>query len=212
LAEGTAAAPRLASWLLDTVLADAGTWRREGTTPYVGVMLPAGQPVQPPPHATFLRLDLPETVLSQRRPPGRHRNANVGIRGFGAGSAGLARLGEVGRLTSVTLHPDVNTDERVVAALASVAHAFGIRVIASNVTDQRLAGMLARAGCDAAHGPLFGGPVSAAAIATLAHRAKTSTAALVPWIGLGRRRKHAGWKMFRIMRMAGNSIRPAHDH
>jgi diguanylate cyclase len=217
LAEGTAAAPRLASWLLDTVLTDASAWRLEGSTPYVGVMLPAGQRVQPPPYATFLRLDLPETALAERRPAGRHRGANVGIRGFGAGSAGLARLGEVGRLTSVTLHPDVTTDERVVTALANVAHAFGIRVIASNVTDRRLAGMLTRAGCDAAHGPLFGGPVSAAAIATLAHRAKAGAAALVssqgaPFHGLSRRRKQAGWKMLRIMRMAGNGIRPAHDH
>lgn len=217
LAEGTAAAPRLASWLLDTVLTDASTWRLEGSTPYVGVMLPAGQAVHPPPHATFLRLDLPESVLAERRPADRFPDANVGIRGFGAGSAGLARLGEVGRLTSVTLHPDVTTDERVVTALANVAHAFGIRVIASNVTDRRLAGMLTRAGCDAAHGPLFGGPVSAAAIATLAHRAKTGAAALVsshpvPFHGQSRCRKQAGWKMLRIMRMAGNGIRPAHDH
>ena len=176
LAEGTSAAPHLASWLLETASADARGWAGVPVT----VALPGRQPVLPAAPAAHLRLEFSETALATPKSVTHlHELTTTGARlvisDFGSGTAGLARLRDL-PVESVTLHREV-TDEAVVAILSSLAHCFGIPVAVGGVTDKVRAHMLRRAGCDAAYGPLFSGPVPAAQIAQLA-KAQATAAAL----------------------------------
>jgi diguanylate cyclase len=164
LAEGTAAAPHLTSWLLETVAADASDWP---DIP-VSVGLPTTQRVQP---GSTLHLEFSETTLSSPQLPElTAAGVRLVITDFGNGTSGLGRLRDL-PVAAVILHPELTSppDEALLPALSGLAHRIGASVIAADVTDSAQANLLRRAGCDAAFGPLFNQqPVSAARLGQLA--------------------------------------------
>jgi len=163
LAEGTEAAPRLTSWLLETVADDTRDWP---DIP-VSIALPAAQRVRP---AASLHLEFSETTLSSPRIPElTESGARLVITDFGKGTSGLGRLRSL-PVAAVVVHHDLTSppDEALLPALSGLAHRIGASVIAADVTDDAQASLLRRAGCDAASGPLFSQPVTAAGLGQLA--------------------------------------------
>jgi diguanylate cyclase len=161
LAEGTAAAPGLTSWLLETVAADSRDWP---DIP-VSVALPTAQRVQAATYLEFSETTLSSPQLTELAEGG----AKLVITDFGKGTSGLGRLRDL-PVAAVVLHHELTCppDEALLPALSGLAHRIGASVIAADVMDIAQANMLRKAGCDAAFGPLFSEPVSAARLGQLA--------------------------------------------
>lgn len=162
LAEGTAAAPSLTSWLLETVAADASGW---ADIP-VSIELPAAQRVRP---VAPVYLEYSETTLSSLQLPElTEAGARLIISDFGKGTSGLSRLRDL-PVAAVIVHHELTSppDEALLPALSGLAHRIGASVIAADVTDGTQASLLRKAGCDAAFGPLFSQPVTAARLGQL---------------------------------------------
>jgi diguanylate cyclase (GGDEF)-like protein len=162
LAEGTAAAPSLTSWLLETVADDARGWP---DIP-VSIELPAAQRVRP---AGPVYLEYSETTLPGLQVPElTEAGARLIITDFGKGTSGLGRLRDL-PVAAVIVHHELTSppDEALLPALSGLAHRIGASVIAADVTDDTQASLLRKAGCDAAFGPLFSQPVSAARLGQL---------------------------------------------
>lgn len=172
LAEGTPAAAHLTSWLLETTAADAAAW--PGIP--VSVALPATQRVQP---AAPVYLEFSETALAIPHLSELTRSGTkLVITDFGKGTSGLARLRDL-PVAGVVLHGDLTSppDGELLEPLVSLARRIGATVVAADVTDRTQASLLRRAGCDAASGPLFSEPVTAARLRQMV-RARERAAAL----------------------------------
>ncbi|MGD0555623.1 MAG: EAL domain-containing protein [Streptosporangiaceae bacterium] len=167
LAEGTPAAAHLTSWLLETTAADAAAW--PGLP--VSVALPASQRVQP---AAPTYLEFSESALATPLPVG----VRLVITDFGKGTSGLSRLRDL-PVAGVVLHRDLTSppDGALLEPLVSLARRAGATVVAADVTDSTQASLLRRIGCDAASGPLFSEPVTAARLRQMA-QARERAAAL----------------------------------
>jgi diguanylate cyclase (GGDEF)-like protein len=172
LAEGTTAAAHLTSWLLESVAADSTAW--PGMP--VSIALPGGQRVRP---AVPMYLEFSETTVGTPHLTELTRaGAKLVVTDFGKGTSGLARLRDLPVVAAI-LHRDVTCppDDALLAPLISVARSAGAMVFAPDVTDATQATTLALAGCDAASGPLFSGPVTATRLGQMV-RARVRAAAL----------------------------------
>ena len=188
LADLTGTATALGGWVLDEACQAAAAWPGgESGTVAVCVAVSARQidegclPAQAaralrraglPPER--LELALPEAAMLGRDAEGllalstlRDMGVGLTLTDFGAGVASLAMLRRL-PLTAVTLDaamvhaaPDEPEDAAMVRAVVQAAHALGLEVVADGVAREEQRAFLSGIGCDAAQGPLFGGPIGA---------------------------------------------------
>ncbi|MFN0092147.1 MAG: EAL domain-containing protein, partial [Acidimicrobiales bacterium] len=107
----------------------------------------------------------------------RRAGAQVALTGFGERAAALVELRDA-PLDLVLFSPKVSAEavrdrrgEAVVAALVGLTRALGLRSAASGVESAEQLHALARAGCELAHGPLWGPP---AGLAELSRRSSSA--------------------------------------
>jgi len=106
------------------------------------------------------------------------RDLGVGF-ALGAFGSGLASLSLLRRLPLTALHldpalihrlPEDCEDAAVVQAAVHAGHALGLAVVADGIETEPQRAFLAGIGCDEGQGPLFGGPMPAAALRAWAGR------------------------------------------
>ncbi|MDA3912988.1 bifunctional diguanylate cyclase/phosphodiesterase [Oleiagrimonas sp.] len=181
LAERTGQIKKVTIWALNTVLRQAGEWRRDLGTLSVAVNLPGQLALQPDlselvEHAMHLWgkdhiklvLEISERTLMDRD---RGRDnlmqlRNLGLRisidDFGTGYSCLAYFKnipadelKIDKSFVGALLTD-NASEDITTLIINLAHRFGLTVVGEGVENERTLDMLENLGCDVAQGYLFG--------------------------------------------------------
>ena len=200
VAEETGIAPAIGAWVLDRALADARAWRDRGLELVVGVNLSARQLQQPdlaeqvaraleahrmPPAA--LRLEIAEPVLMEGEDTA-HRTlrslealgVQMAIDNFGSGFSSLGlvrglpfRVVKIDRslVSSCAVRRECAA---IVQATAAMAHALGLRVVATGVENEEQRAQMAAFGCDGAQGVHLGEPAAASRILEMAATSQRS--------------------------------------
>jgi diguanylate cyclase (GGDEF)-like protein/PAS domain S-box-containing protein len=184
-------------WVLHQAIRQVRRWGRRGrASPYVSVNLSARQFRDPGlleavrgalreegADARRVRLEITESIVMAN--PEEASRTLVALRALGVGIAvddfgtGYSSLSYLKRfpLNSLKIDrsfvrdlPEDSDDLRISRAVIDLAHGLGLEVIAEGVETERQAAILARHGCDAAQGYLFGRPAEALALAARRRR------------------------------------------
>jgi diguanylate cyclase (GGDEF)-like protein/PAS domain S-box-containing protein len=183
----------LTQWVLETALAQAAAWHREGMTIEMSVNLSTRNLLEEDlpqrvrallrhhglqPHVLTLEIteslimgDLERTLATMHRL--REIGVNLSVDDFGTGYSSLTYLAQlpanelkIDKSFVVELDRDPGR-ETIVLSTIELAHKLGMRVVAEGVETEAAWQLLKRAGCDVGQGDWFGRPDDAGKLAAL---------------------------------------------
>ncbi|MFO1338392.1 MAG: EAL domain-containing protein [Burkholderiaceae bacterium] len=195
VAEHSALINELGTWVIDQACAQLRAWLDQGLAPVRVAVNVSGRQVlhdhlveavgaalrrhRLQAHGRFIELELTEGVLQAVEPSAEvlNRLRGLGVRiaidDFGTGYSSLSVIKhlpidtlKIDRLFVRNL-PDDGNSRAIVAAVVSMSHALGLRVVAEGVETTAQKDFLAAAGCDELQGFLLGRPDTAEATAAL---------------------------------------------